>query len=97
MGKTNHLSMKILDVVPEEKRCTISVEIKWGDNVWHKGFTIPAEALPAFTYQDLKKRVHEEAKELIRKKQLKDQAVASLEGMLGKEISLSETTVQNPE
>lgn len=89
--------MKILDVVPEEKRCTISVEIKHGDSVWHKGFTIPAEALPAFTHQDLKKRVMEEALELIRKKNLKDQAVASLQGMLGKEISLSETSIQNPE
>lgn len=97
MGKTKKLTMKVLDVVPEDKRCTISVEIKWGETVWHKGFTIPAEALSAFSFQDLKKRVLEEANELIRKKQLRDQAVASLQGILDKEISLSETTVQNPE
>lgn len=86
-------TMKIIDIVPEETRCTISVEIKHGAQIWHKGFTIPAEALAAFTVTDLKKRVADEAHSLIRKQQLKDQAVEALQGMLDKEIPLSQSSI----
>jgi hypothetical protein len=90
------LTMKVVDVVPSDRSCTISVEIKHGEDVWHKGFTIPAEALPAFTLDDLRKRVMDEAHDLIRKKRMKDQAVASLQGLLDKEIPLSQTPVESP-
>lgn len=95
MGQTK-LTMKIVDIVPEESRCTISVEIKHGKDVWHKGFTIPAEALPAFTVDDLRKRVMDEAMELIRKKRLKDQAVAALHDLLDREIPLSQSPTESP-
>lgn len=96
MGRAPKLTMKVLDVVAEDTRCTISVQIKHGKDSWNKGFTIPAEALSAFTMNDLKKRVLEEAKSLIRKKQLKDQAVNALEGLVDHEITLSQTSVQDP-
>lgn len=88
------LSMKVVDVVPGEKSCIISVEIKHGKDVWHKGFSIPAEALPAFTIDDLRSRVLDEAKDLIHKKHMKDQALAAIHGMLDKEIPLSQTPIE---
>lgn len=90
-------TMKIIDIVPEDTRCTISVEIKHGDDTWHKGFTIPAEALSAFSTNDLKKRVMDEAHKLIRRKQLKDQAVTALQNMLDKEIPLNQSSIESPE
>ena len=86
--------MKVVDVVPGEKSCIISVEIKHGKDVWHKGFSIPAEALPAFTLDDLRKRVLDEAKHLIHQKRMKDQALEAIQGLLNKELPLSQSPIE---